>query len=71
MAFDPRRLRALLHVYLAEEGAPSSRAIVVRSARPDWLYTDFLDSADESSLRDRLIWAASARSGTVTSWCAT
>jgi 5-methylcytosine-specific restriction protein B len=56
MTFDSQRLRALVHVYLAEERPRASpRTAAVRSARADWLKTDFLDAADESVLGQRLI----------------
>src|SRR5262245_11064680 len=47
-------LRPLLRVYRAAPGPPSARTTAVRAARSDWLNPDFLDTADEPDLRDRL-----------------
>jgi hypothetical protein len=48
-------LRPLLRIFLATPGPPSARSRAVQSARTDWLNPDFLDSADESVLLDRLV----------------
>jgi uncharacterized protein (DUF2461 family) len=48
-------LRPLLRAHRGAPVAPSARSLAVQSARTDWLNAEFLDSADEPALRDRLI----------------
>jgi uncharacterized protein (DUF2461 family) len=48
-------LRPLLRICLAAPGPPSARSRAVQCARTKWLNPDFLDSADESVLCDRLV----------------
>lgn len=48
-------LRPLLRVYRAAPGPSSARSQAVQAARDNWLNPDFLDTADEAGLRDRLV----------------
>src|SRR4051794_13471612 len=48
-------LRPLVRVFRAAPGPPSARSLAIQSARTDWLNPDFLDTAAEPALQERLV----------------
>jgi 5-methylcytosine-specific restriction enzyme B len=55
MMSSPLPLRPLLGLRRVDRTADAPRLLAIRSAAADWLNTPFLDSADEPTLRGRLL----------------